>query len=223
MPVQQNRKSVELWRHARINRFVDRQRQLHQWIRFADVTDYCAREANSITPDEAKRARAYDELADAVIKGEFDKDGKSRVLFLHPLSRKARMTWEMLSDVIQFDLDGDRAHDRLSHCWASREMMKRWFDKRRLPKPPHLFEPPIEAGPTLENEPAEFGGNEYKRRAVDATILRFGVNALGRMSQKAREQQIIEFIKSKYGGLTVSDRFVRGRWLAPRNKEQKRS
>ena len=98
------RKNLEQWRHARIDRFIRRQWQVRDWINFADVADFCAREAGSIAPDEGKRTRAYEELADAIIKGEFDKDGRSRVFFLHPSSTKVRMTWGIARgrDPVQF-------------------------------------------------------------------------------------------------------------------------
>ena len=67
------RKNLEQWRHARIDRFTRRQWQVRDWINFADVANFCACEAGSIAPDEEKRTGAYEELADAIIKGEFDK------------------------------------------------------------------------------------------------------------------------------------------------------
>jgi hypothetical protein len=101
----QNRKSLQQWRHARIDRFIRRQRAVHEWINFGEVADFCAREAGSIAPNEVNRALAFEALADALIKGEFDRNGRPHVLYLHPGSMKARMTWEWLMDIVEFDLD----------------------------------------------------------------------------------------------------------------------
>ena len=50
----QNRKSLQQWRHARIDRFIRRQRAVHEWINFGEVADFSAREAGSIAPNEVK-------------------------------------------------------------------------------------------------------------------------------------------------------------------------
>jgi hypothetical protein len=226
------RKNLEQWRHARIDRFSRRQWQVREWINFGDVADFCARETGSITPDEEKRARAYDELADALIKGEFDRDDRSRVLYLHPTSKKARMTWEWFSDVFRFNIDGNRGQSEfLPYCWVPREMMARFLEKRRLPQSPALFGPsahqPTSVAHVREgaHSPAPLGKYERKRLAVDAAIRNFGVGALTEMPQKAREQTIKELAESQLGELTVSTRYVRERLAsaALRNKREERS
>jgi hypothetical protein len=75
----QNRKSLQQWRHARIDRFIRRQRAVHEWINFGEVADFSAREAGSIAPNEVNRALAFEALADALIKGEFDRNGRPHV------------------------------------------------------------------------------------------------------------------------------------------------
>jgi hypothetical protein len=75
----QNRKTIQQWRHARIDRFIRRQRAVHEWINFGEVADFCAREAGSIAPNEVNRALAFEALADALIKGEFDRNGRPHV------------------------------------------------------------------------------------------------------------------------------------------------
>jgi hypothetical protein len=231
----QNRKNLERWRHARIDRFVRRQRQLREWINFGDVAEFCAREAGSIVPDEDKRALTYEELADALIKGEFDESERTRVLFLYPGSRRTRMTWEWLLDTINFNLDGERGRGLLAHCWAPREAMARFFEKRRLPLSPAVFgqptsdrEPPKRQGGAASSHHARrspatrpSGKNERKRQAVDAAIGKFGVDALMVMPQKEREQRIKELAEPELGGLTVSERYVRQRLaLAAERKER---
>jgi hypothetical protein len=227
------RKNLEQWRHARIDRFIRRQWQVRDWINFAEVADFCAREAGSIAPDEGKRTRAYEELADAIIKGEFDKDGRSRVFFLHPSSTKVRMTWETLADVIQFNLDGDLGRERLAHCWAPRAMMERFFEKRRLPRSPALFAPrPSALEPATRQSspknarsapPHKLGKNERKRLAVDATIQELGVDVFADMTQKARRQAVEQRAGPKLGGLTISDRYVSERLTVAKAEREERS
>jgi hypothetical protein len=54
--------------------------------------------------------------------------------------------------------------------------------------------------------------HKHKRQAVDAAFRKFGFEALSNMQQKEREEKILEYVKSEYGGLTVSDRFIRDRF-----------
>ena len=68
------------WRQARIGRFVTAQRRHREWINFAEIADWCAREDQSIEPDERKRAAAFDRLANDLLAGEFEENGRSRVL-----------------------------------------------------------------------------------------------------------------------------------------------
>src|SRR5262245_40811376 len=99
MPDEQSRRLAEQRRLTRFERLFRHLRQTREWICFADVADVCARESGLIEPDEAKRGRAYDHLADALLKAEFDDErGRTRVLFLYPESRKIRMTWRWLAD-----------------------------------------------------------------------------------------------------------------------------
>jgi hypothetical protein len=228
------RKNLEQWRHARIDRFIRRQWQVRDWINFGDVADFCARETGSITPDEEKRARAYDELADALIKGEFDRDDRSRVLYLHPSSKKARMTWEWFSDVFRFNIDGNRGQSEfLPYCWAPRAMMERFFEKRRLPTSPAFFAPrPGAREPATRKScpknarsapPHKLGKNERKRLAVDAAIKELGVDVFADMTQKARRQAVEQRAGPKLGGLTVSDRYVSERLTVAKAEREERS
>jgi hypothetical protein len=212
---------VKQWHHARINRLIRRHKVASEWISFRDVADLCARELPAIAPIEEVRARAYDELADALIKGEFDDGGRPRVLFLYPGCRKVRMGWEGLADAIEFDWEGDRGHGRLAHCWAPRAMMERYFENRRLPKSPALFSRPPGGKERAMRQrapekvrsapPQKLGKNERKRQAVDATIRELGVDAFIDMTQKARRQAVEQRAGPQLSGFTVSDRYVSGR------------
>jgi hypothetical protein len=54
--------------------------------------------------------------------------------------------------------------------------------------------------------------HKRKRQAVDAAFRKFGLEALSNMQQKEREEKILEYVKSEYGGLVISDRFIRDRF-----------
>ena len=143
------------------------------------------------------------------------------------------MTWEWLADVVEFDWDGDRGHSRLAHCWAPRAIMKRFFDKRRLPKSPALFAPPPGAREPAMHEsvpkksysapPHKLGKNERKRLAVDATIQELGVDVFADMTQKARRRAVEQRAEPKLGGLSVTDRYVSGRLTAAKAEREERS
>jgi hypothetical protein len=134
---------VEQWRKARFERFADRQRQVRAWINFADIADYCAREDGSIAPDETKRALAFDTLAQSLLNGEFDQNGRSQVLFFNHCTKKARLTREDLRDIVAGDYDGARGLlAYLPHCWARRETIERWLENHRLPVPSWLAPAP---------------------------------------------------------------------------------
>ena len=74
-----------------------------------------------------------------------------------------------------------------------------------------------------EGTPPKLGKNERKRQAVDAVIGKLGVDAVANMSGKARQQAITQCAGRELGGLNVSDRYVRERLAAARNKQQERS
>ena len=206
MPDEQSRRVAEQWRLARFERILRRLRQTREWISFADVADFCACESGLIEPDQARRGRAYDHLADALIKGEFDDEGgRTRVLLLYPGSRKMRLTWRWLADAIELDLDGARGRELLAHSWAPREAMARFLERRRLPVLPAAFGPPesdgkpakrrssrasrIVARSRASREPTK---NERKRFAVDKTIREIGVDAFANLMVKKRQKAIKE-------------------------------
>jgi hypothetical protein len=80
--IQQDKSRVARpWRHARFERFAKRQRVTSDWIAFADIADFYARESGSIVPDARKRALTLDQLREAILDGEFDVRGKVQILF----------------------------------------------------------------------------------------------------------------------------------------------
>jgi hypothetical protein len=138
----EDREGILRSRDARIERFKQYQRRVREWINFGEIADWCAREEQSIVPNEEKRTSAYTALAKDLLAGEFEKnDGRSRVLYLHPLTAKARMTRQWLQDAITNNYDGASGRQQyLPYCWIPRELFERWRVKHRLPAAPH-FQP----------------------------------------------------------------------------------
>jgi hypothetical protein len=133
---------VRQWRAARIDRFTERQRQARQWINFAEIAEWCSKEDQSVVSNKEKWAAAFETLACDLLSGEFEEKGRSRVLYLHPATSKARMTREWLKDAIEHNYDGDAGRSAyLAHCWIHRAMFDRWLAKHRLPPAPPRFQP----------------------------------------------------------------------------------
>jgi hypothetical protein len=131
------------WHKDRIKRFVRRQRRDREYINFAEIAEWCAKEDQSILPNEQKRAAAYDTLERDLLAGEFnDENGKSRVLYLNPMTTKARMTREWLQDAIEYNYDGKHGRSAfLPCCWMPRSMFVRWLATHRLGELPPRFQP----------------------------------------------------------------------------------
>jgi hypothetical protein len=78
---------------------VERQRKVREWINFAEIAEWCSEE-DSIEPNEDKRAWACKKLADDLLDGEFEENGRSRVHYLY-LDTAKRVTPEWFKDVIE--------------------------------------------------------------------------------------------------------------------------
>ena len=102
------------WRTARINRFAERQRQTREWINFAEIAEWCSKEDQSIVPSKEKRAAAFNTLTSDLLAGEFEENGRSRVLYLHPATAKARMARDWLQDAIAHNYDGEHGRSDTS-------------------------------------------------------------------------------------------------------------
>jgi len=127
-------------RAALIERFKKRQRNSRKWINFAEIAESYSREDHSILPNEHKRAAAFDLLADDLLAGEFEENGHSLILFLHPATKKMRWTPAELK--VAFDsLDRDHVRSEyLAHCWILQRLFKHWLERHNL-EFPRRFEP----------------------------------------------------------------------------------
>jgi hypothetical protein len=111
------------WRADRFERFKKTQRSRREWINFAEIAEWCSKEDQSIIPNAEKRTAAFHTLASDLLAGEFEENGRSRVLYLHPASAIARMTREWLKDAIDHNYDGDHGRSAyLPFCWIERRM-----------------------------------------------------------------------------------------------------
>jgi hypothetical protein len=134
--------SIRRRRTAWIDRFTKTQRDKRDWINFAEIAEHCSEEGG-IVPNEVARETAYDKLLADLLEGDFEENGRSQVLYLHPYTTKARMTRECLIGLLEFK-DPDRAtiiSQYLAHCWVRRVFAERWFAKHRREPRPQRFEP----------------------------------------------------------------------------------
>jgi hypothetical protein len=134
--------SLRRWRTARIERFTKIQRDKREWISFAEIAEYCSEESG-VVPNEVARETAYEKLLADLLEGDFEENGRSQVLYLHPYTTKARMTREWLIGLLEFK-DADRAtiiSQYLANCWMRRVFVERWLAKYRMEPRPQRFEP----------------------------------------------------------------------------------
>ena len=78
------RNAAETWRANRILRFTERQRVERNWIRLSELAERYGRERST--------TEAYQKLYDAIMAGDFETAGRSRLLYLHPATALAKMT-----------------------------------------------------------------------------------------------------------------------------------
>jgi hypothetical protein len=124
-----------------IDKFVERQRIIRQWIALAEIADWCAFSANRASAADQEKARtlAYDHLDRWARNGEFERAGKSKILYLDPLvtphgaAPRCWLTLEQLGYV-------DTIRDLPGNCYVSRELARQWLVAHGYPWPAH-FDP----------------------------------------------------------------------------------
>jgi len=109
-----NRRQAYRWRLARIVRFADRQKKQRAWIQFSELAE---RHRRNIGIDEG-----YEQLKRAVINGEFERNGRSRVLYLHPAVTTAKMTREKMRNAVETHPPETVRRHYLAPCWIPREL-----------------------------------------------------------------------------------------------------
>ena len=135
-------KQARQWRAARMERFAQAQLRKRDWINFEEVAVLCSELDGSGVPNEAAFENACRNLERDLLTGDFEDNGRSRVLYLHPRTVETRMTKEWYQDAIQYDYDDHRGRSQfLPWCWFSRAMYERWAAKHNLPISPPRFRP----------------------------------------------------------------------------------
>jgi hypothetical protein len=107
------------WRADRILRFIDRQKTQRAWVQFSELAEQYGRNIGI--------AEGYEQLKRAVIKGDFERDGRSRVLYLHSLVTKAKMTRENMRNVVGTHPPATVQRQYLACCWIPRELADEWW------------------------------------------------------------------------------------------------
>ena len=136
-------KQARQWRAARMERFAQAQLRKREWINFEEVAVLCSELDGSGAPNKAAFENACRNLErDLLLSSDFEENGRSRVLYLHPWTVKTRMTREWYQDAIQYDYDSHRGRSQfLPWCWFSLAMYERWAAKYNLPISPPRFRP----------------------------------------------------------------------------------
>jgi hypothetical protein len=158
MSDQEERRALKWGRQRRrrqwIAKFVGRQRIGRRWVALVDIVDWCAQSTTSATREEEAKARevAYQRLTDSVRKGEFERGGRSKILYLDTLvtsdgwSPRCRLTREQFE--VAFDVAGTPSASSfplsvLNCCWLPGELARRWLESHGYRWPSH-FEPASE-------------------------------------------------------------------------------
>jgi hypothetical protein len=157
-------------RAERISRFRQDQRRRREWINFSEIAEwYSERDGSVISSEEAKRS-AYQKLLNDLLVGEFDENGRSRVLFLHHLTSMAKMTSSRARDFANMFSRETLRSEYLDHCWIPRSLFRRWLATHNLPIEPLRFEP-MPDGSRAPRQKTE--GKRGRRGPAPGTVDRY--------------------------------------------------
>ena len=106
------------WRAGRMLRFADRQEQERRWIRFIELAERYGRNIGV--------AEGYEQLRLAVMNGDFERAGRSRVLYLHPLATHTKMTRDKMRNASETLPRLTLERHYLGCCWIPRDMATAW-------------------------------------------------------------------------------------------------
>jgi hypothetical protein len=124
------------WRGGWIANFAERQRIAKRWIAFVNLADWCARSTTAAGIDEEERARdlAFRRLADSILKGEFERESRSQILYLDPrvmgdgASPRCRLTREKAEIAFALPPAASLSLTVLGCCWLPRELARHWLE-----------------------------------------------------------------------------------------------
>ena len=167
--------SIRRWRTARIERFIKIQRDKREWINFAEIAEYCSEESGGVVPNEVARETAYEKLLADLLVGDFEQNGVSQIMYLHPYTSKTRMTREWLIGLLEFK-DADRAtiiSQYLAHCWMARVFLERWLAKHRMEPRPPRFEPKkrTPSATTQPSSPPRFPASQESQARISPEAM----------------------------------------------------
>lgn len=184
----------EKWRRQWISKFAGRQRTVRRWIAVADLADWCAQSTTSVSIEVEARTRelAYRRLTESVQKGEFEHDGRSKILYLDTLvtsdgaSPRCRLTREQFE--IAFDIAAALPAASLpitvlNCCWLPDDLARQWLEVHGYRSPPYLE--------SVQTAPAGGGGGQHARpmSTVSAELrsaIELTISALGRPGHEVR-------------------------------------
>jgi hypothetical protein len=143
------------WRSEWIARFAERQRIARRWIALINLVDWCAQSTTAASDDKEAKARvvAYRRLVESMRRGEFERDGRSKLLYLDtlvtadgasPRCRLTREQFEIAFDVAAMPPAPSLPLTVLNCCWLPSDVARRWLESHGYRWAPH-FEPPAHA------------------------------------------------------------------------------
>jgi hypothetical protein len=148
------------WRREWIVKFAERQRIARRWVAIVDLIDWCAHSTTtaSIDAEAAARKLAYRRLTESMRRGEFEHDGRSKLLYLDTLvtsdgaSPRCRLTREQLEiapDIAAVPPAPSSPITVLNCCWLPADLARHWLRAHGYTLPPYLKpEAPQETGPS---------------------------------------------------------------------------
>jgi len=110
-----------------------------------------------------------------LLEGDFEKNGVSQIMYLHPYTSKTRMTREWLIGLLEFK-DADRAtiiSQYLAHCWMARVFLERWLAKHRMEPRPPRFEPKkrTPSATTQPSSPPRFPASQESQARISPEAM----------------------------------------------------
>src|SRR5204863_3632658 len=114
------------YRRQWIAKFAQLQRNTKRWIACADLIEWCAQSTTTSSNHEQIEARevAYRCLAESIHRGEFEQNGRSKVLYLdamvttHAPSPSCRLTRAQFERVLEVSAE----RIVLNCCWLQNDM-----------------------------------------------------------------------------------------------------
>lgn len=222
----------EKWRRQWIAEFAERQRATRRWIAITDLVGWCAHSTTTASLEAEAQARevAYRRLINSLLKGEFERDDRSRILYLDTLvmsdgaSPRCRLTREQFE--IAFDATAALPAPSLpitvlNCCWLPANLAQQWLEAHGYRLPPYL-ERSRGAGEGIENR------DEWKWHPTPElrSAIRKAISALGRPPGNPRWEVFCDRVRLEgkaCGMRPYTDRHIKRAFTAIEAEGGKRS